>query len=57
MEKYNIRDTAQLCGVKVRTVRDWIRRGKIKAYKQENGWWWHISGTEIERINHDRHKD
>lgn len=57
MEKYNIRDTAKLCGVKARTVRDWIRRGKIKAQKQENGWWWHIPGTEIERINHDRHKD
>jgi predicted site-specific integrase-resolvase len=53
MEKYNIRDTAQMCGVKVRTVRDWIRRGKIRAEKQENGWYWHIPSSEIKRIRHE----
>jgi len=57
MEKYNIRDTAQLCGVKVRTVRDWIRRGKIRAEKQENGWYWHIPSSEISRIKEGRHED
>lgn len=57
MEQYNIRDAARLCGVKVRTMRQWIREGRIRAEKQKNGWWWQIPGTEIARINHDRHKD
>lgn len=57
MEQYNIRDAARLCGVKVRTMRQWIRGGRIRAEKQKNGWWWQIPETEIERINHDRHKD
>lgn len=57
MEKYDIKDTARMCGVKVRTVRQWIREGRIRAEKQENGWWWMIPTSEIERVNNERHKD
>ena len=31
-----IREVAAYAGVQVRTVREWIRRGKIKAIKQDN---------------------
>lgn len=53
MEGYcTLRETAQVLGIKVRTIREWIRKGKIKAeknnYKHSN--YWYISESEISRI-------
>lgn len=48
---YNLKDAARLCGIKVRTIREWVKVGKIKAEKQNNDWYWMIPGSEIERIN------
>ena len=57
MEEYRLKDAARMCGVKIRTVRQWIREGRILADKQQNGWYWMIPASEVERINDERHKD
>lgn len=54
MERYNIREAAKRCDVKIRTIRQWIRSGKIHAEKQENGWFWQIPDSEIRRVNYQR---
>lgn len=51
MEKYyNIRETAQLLGMTVRTVRQWVHDGKIKAVQYARRGKWYISESEINRI-------
>lgn len=51
MEKrYNFTETAQILGIKPRTVRDWFLKGKIKAKKYEDGRKWYVSQSEIERL-------
>lgn len=51
MEKhYSLKETAEILGIKVRTVRDWIFKGKIKAGKYEDGKKWYIAKSEIERL-------
>lgn len=49
-KNYNIVKTAELLGIKVRTVRQWIRDGKIKAVKYEVSNRWFIPESEIERL-------
>lgn len=44
---YSLREAALLLGIKVRTLREWIKLGKIEASKKENGWYWEISESEI----------
>lgn len=39
MEKaYSIIETAKILGIKARTVREWIYKGKLKAYKLNGRW-------------------
>ena len=39
-----------MLGIQVRTLREWIKLGKIKAVKDaSNDWYWLISGGEIAR--------
>lgn len=33
-----IRETAEILGLKIRTIREWIKKGKIKAGKIGNKW-------------------
>ena len=47
---YSIRQASNLLGIKVRTVREWIRRGKLKAVKYGVSNRWFISEDEIRRI-------
>lgn len=47
---YNLRKTSELLGIKVRTLRDWIVKGKIVAIKYPNGRKWFVSENEIERL-------
>lgn len=47
---YNIKETAEMLGIKVRTVREWIRNGKIKAFKYPNSSIWRIKESEIKRL-------
>ena len=58
MEKYyNIRQASNLLGIKVRTVREWIRNGKLKAIKYGESNRWFISEEEIKRITGHDNKD
>ena len=51
MEKYyNIRAAAQLLGMTVRTVRQWVYDEKIKAVQYTRRGKWYISESEINRI-------
>lgn len=45
MNKYTLLDSSELLGVKVRTLREWIKLGKIKAEKIDRKWY--ISSYEI----------
>lgn len=47
---YNIKETAEMLGIKVRTVREWIRNRKIKAFKYPNSRIWRIKESEIKRL-------
>lgn len=50
MKDYTIREAAKILNMKVRTVRDWLKKGKIKAEKKTNDWYWMIPEVEIERL-------
>lgn len=50
MKDYTIREAAKILNVKVRTIRDWLKKGKIKAEKKTNDWYWMIPEVEIERL-------
>lgn len=47
-EDYTLLETAKICGVKVRTVREWLKIGKIQAEK--HGTMWKVSASEIDRL-------
>lgn len=47
---YTIRQASKMLGMSVRTVREWVWRGKLKASKYPGSNMWRISKTEIERI-------
>lgn len=54
MEKgYNILEVAELLGIKARTVRDWIKRGKIHAQKLSGSRRWVILESEIRRLRNE----
>lgn len=51
MEKYyNLNETAEILGVKVSTLRLWIKDNSLKAQKYDNKKRWYISQSEIERF-------
>lgn len=51
MEKhYNLREAAELLGIKVRTAREWVRTGKLKAKKYEGSKRWYVPESEIVRM-------
>lgn len=47
---YSIREVANILGIKVRTVREWIRNGKIKGEKNEISGRWFFSEEEVKRL-------
>lgn len=51
MEKgYNLAKTAEFLGLKVRTVRQWIHDGRLRAEKPQGGKNWIVLESEIRRI-------
>lgn len=52
-----LREVAEACGVKVRTVREWLRIGKIKGIKSLSGYRWYIAESEVQRIVGERQKN
>lgn len=58
MEKgYSVVDTAKYLGIKARTVREWIRLGKIEAHKLNGSARWVIMENEIRRIRGDANEN
>ena len=51
---YNIRDTALLLGVKVRTVRQWIKDNRINGIKIAGSNRWSVSESEINRVQKNK---
>ena len=47
---YNLYDAANVIGIKIRTAREWIHNGKLKAVKYPNSQRWYVSEKEIKRI-------
>lgn len=57
MEKgYNLIETAELLGIKVRTVRKWVADGKIHARKIEGTNRWIVMESEIKRLRGEENK-
>ena len=56
-KNYSIRQASELLGVKVRTVREWIKTGKLKAYKYDISNRWYIHESEVLRLLSDDNKD
>ena len=51
MEKhYNLNETAEILGVKVRTLRAWLKDGTLLAHKYEGKRKWYVSQHEIDRL-------
>ena len=57
MNGYTIREAAKILNMKVRTIRDWLKKGKIKAEKKTNDWYWMIPEVEIERLQQHDNKN
>ena len=51
---YNVRDTALLLGVKVRTVRQWIKDNRINGIKIAGSNRWSVSESEINRVQKNK---
>lgn len=47
---YNLNETSALLGIKVRTAREWVKTGKLKAVKYTDSRPWYVSESEIRRI-------
>lgn len=54
---YNIRDTALLLGVKVRTVRQWIKDNRINGVKIAGSNRWSVSESEIDRVQNNSNSE
>ena len=51
MEKhYSLKETAELLGIKLRTAREWVRTGRLKAKKYGDSTRWYVPESEIARI-------
>lgn len=47
---YNLNEASVLLGIKVRTAREWVHNGKMKAVKYPNSKMWHVPESEIRRL-------
>ena len=47
---YSLNEVAQLLGVKVRTIRAWIKSNKIRANKIDGTRRWIVMESEIKRL-------
>lgn len=51
---YNVNRAADALGIKVRTLRQWIHTGKIKAGKYPVSNRWYIAESEIRRLRDEQ---
>ena len=58
-KNYNLKDVAYILGIKLRTAREWVHNGKLKAKKYVNvtsgksGRCWYVTESELERIKNE----
>lgn len=51
MEKgYSLNNVAEMLGIRVRTVRQWVKEGKIKAHKIPGTNRWMVLESEVKRL-------
>ena len=50
MENYTVDEAAKVLRLKVRTIREMIHDGRLKAFKYPSGKMWIIPQSEIERL-------
>lgn len=51
---YKISDAANLLGIKIRTIRQWIHDGKIKAFRYPESRNLFVTESEIKRLMGER---
>lgn len=57
MEKmYSLVETAEILGVKVRTLREWLKTGFIMGHRYPNKPKWYIPQSEIDRLQNKEGK-
>ena len=58
MEKgFNLQEVADLLGMKVRTMRQWVHDGKIKATKIPGTKRWIVMENEVRRLQNNANED
>lgn len=55
-KRYSLKQAGDMLGIKVRTVRQWIRDGKLNAQKYDCSNRWFIAESEIVRLTNDGNK-
>lgn len=50
MKYYTIRQVANVTGAKVRTVREWIRLGKLKGVKDPISHRWYFAEKDVKKL-------
>lgn len=50
MKTYSIKQASNLLGIKVRTTREWLRKGKLNGVKDDSSKRWVIPEEEIKRL-------
>lgn len=50
-------EAAVYCGVTVRTMRDWLRTGKIHGIKSESGYRWMVPQEECDKVLEKKYAD
>ena len=53
-EWVTIEEAAELCGVKRRTVNQWLRLEKITKFRADNGYHVRLNKAEVQSFNHAR---
>lgn len=51
---YSIKEASELSGVKVRTIRSWIKSGFLKAKKNARSRFWFIKDEDLQKIMEGR---
>ena len=54
---YTLLEVADLLGLKVRTIRQWVHDGKIRAVKPKGAKQWIVFESEIRRLQQDADKN
>lgn len=50
MANYSLKDAAKMLGIKVRTARQWVHDGKLKAAKYPGMRRWYVTEEEVRRL-------